>query len=94
MQGPENRVYLFDNLKALLIFLVVFGHALELAFFRRISIMYTFLYLFHMPLFVFCSGYFAKYNPQKILTKLIAVYIVFQLLYILFNRSITDTLRI
>ena len=88
MSGQENRVYVFDNLKALLIFLVVFGHALELAFFRNVSILYIFLYLFHMPLFVFCSGYLASYNPKKILTKLILVYIVFQFLYVLFAQVV------
>ncbi|KAF1295120.1 hypothetical protein BAU15_05030 [Enterococcus sp. JM4C] len=57
-----NRSILFDNIKGILIFLVVFGHALE--YFRLdnpfIETLYTFIYLFHMPVFVFISGYFSK----------------------------------
>nr|WP_282705521.1 acyltransferase family protein [Enterococcus phoeniculicola] len=49
-------------MKGILIFLVVFGHALE--YFRLdnpvIETLYTFIYLFHMPVFVFISGYFSK----------------------------------
>ena len=88
MQPQETREYRFDNLKAVLIFLVVFGHVLELMLWRRPFVAYTFIYLFHMPLFVFCSGYFAKYNPKKILTKLIGAYVIFQFLYILFSRTV------
>lgn len=57
-----NRVYLLDNLKGLLIFLVVFGHSLELFkddYFIT-QVLYVFIYLFHMPAFVFVSGYFSK----------------------------------
>ncbi|MGM0126410.1 hypothetical protein IGI37_003839 [Enterococcus sp. AZ194] len=53
---------MFDNIKGILIFLVVLGHALE--YFRLdnpiIETLYTFIYLFHMPVFVFISGYFSK----------------------------------
>lgn len=59
--NPE-RVYLLDNLKGLLIFLVVFGHSLELfkdEYFIT-QVLYAFIYLFHMPAFVFVSGYFSK----------------------------------
>lgn len=58
----DNRNYLLDNLKGLLIFLVVFGHSLELYKNEDIlvNIIYTFIYLFHMPVFVFVSGYFSK----------------------------------
>lgn len=58
----NNRVYLLDNLKGLLIFLVVFGHSLELFkddYFIT-QVLYVFIYLFHMPAFVFVSGYFSK----------------------------------
>lgn len=62
----KDRVALLDNLKGLLIFLVVFGHSLELFkdeyFFTQV--LYTFIYLFHMPAFVFVSGYLSK-NVDK-----------------------------
>lgn len=58
----DNRNYLLDNLKGLLIFLVVFGHSLEIYKNESIfiSVVYFFIYLFHMPVFVFVSGYFSK----------------------------------
>ncbi len=61
-----HRNYLIDNSKGILIFLVVLGHSLE--FLRKdydiVRIMYTFVYLFHMPVFVFISGYLSK-NIEK-----------------------------
>ena len=56
----KQRDYYFDNLKAVLIFLVIMGHLV-----RRIRTdlffeVRDFIYLFHMPLFIFVSGYFSK----------------------------------
>lgn len=58
----KERNYLLDNVKGLLIFLVVFGHSLELYKEHNIIIktIFTFIYLFHMPVFIFISGYFSK----------------------------------
>jgi len=83
------RLYFFDNLKAILVTLVVFGHVIEpRLWISMIKISYSFIYLFHIPLFVFCSGYFANFKPKKILTKLIVPYLLFQLAYILFERIV------
>ncbi|MGL5675280.1 MAG: acyltransferase family protein [Cellulosilyticaceae bacterium] len=64
--ATTERNHLLDNLKGLLIFLVVFGHSLES--FKDDSIiihtLYAFIYLFHMPAFVFISGYLSK-NVDK-----------------------------
>jgi len=89
-QGESgSRIYFFDNLKAILITLVVFGHVIEPRLWVSvIGVSYSFIYLFHIPLFVFCSGYFARYRPKKIITKLIVPYILFQLAYILFERFV------
>ena len=86
MENASQRVYYFDNLKAALIFLVVLGHVFELVTSRLIDIVYMFVYIFHMPLFIFVSGYFAKYNPKKLLFTLVPLYFFFQLLYIVFAR--------
>lgn len=58
----KKRNFLLDNLKGLLIFLVVFGHSLELSKEQHILLktIYIFIYMFHMPAFVFISGYFSK----------------------------------
>jgi len=83
VQLEQPRIYLFDNLKAILITLVVFGHIIEPFAVGWTKIAYIFIYTFHMPLFIFCSGYFAACNPQKILTHLLYPYILFQSLYYL-----------
>lgn len=57
-----NRIALFDNLKGLLIILVVFGHMVHPVHNDNqvISAAFDIIYLFHMPLFVLISGLFAK----------------------------------
>ena len=83
MGKTTTRIWFFDNMKAILIFFVVWGHVLQS---NRIPFLYQFIYLFHMPLFAFCSGYLAKYNPKKILTDMIYPYMTFQMLYVVFDR--------
>jgi fucose 4-O-acetylase-like acetyltransferase len=81
----KQRNSLFDNLKALLIFLVVFGHVLEL-FLKNpdYQLLYNVIYSFHMPAFVFIAGYFSK-NIEKqennIVFTFLVPYIVFNSLY-------------
>ena len=57
-----KRVCIWDNLKCVLIFLVVVGHFVnqfedESSIMRSISF---FIYSFHMPLFIFLSGLLEK----------------------------------
>lgn len=79
------REYKYDNLKAILIFLVVFGHTIEYT--QNLNWIFLIIYSFHMPVFVFISGYFFKGNKKSIL-KPISVYIVFQLIYFLVYKLI------
>ncbi|MCC8142256.1 MAG: acyltransferase family protein [Lachnospiraceae bacterium] len=73
----------FDNIRAILIFLVVMGHVLAwLGTSHDARILYNIIFSFHMPAFLFVSGYFAKFNPKKTLATLIPLYIVFQLIQI------------
>ena len=67
----KKRNILFDNIRVVLIILVVYGHAMEpLRFDNKLFTgLYNFIYLFHMPLFVFCSGAFAKSDKKRILKK-------------------------
>lgn len=62
----EERNHQIDNLKGMLIFLVVLGHGLELV--RQdifaAKLLYVFIYQFHMPVFVFLSGCTSK-NLEK-----------------------------
>ena len=49
-----------DTLKGILILLVILGHVLEIGNDIVSNSVYHFIYLFHMPLFVFISGFFTK----------------------------------
>lgn len=62
MTEDKERIYLIDNLKVILILLVVFGHVIEYYINTSSALMgiYIFIYMFHMPLFVFISGYLSK----------------------------------
>ncbi|MGY3211557.1 acyltransferase family protein [Mucilaginibacter sp. HD30] len=81
-----GRDSLIDNLKAFLIITVVVGHFIEpyihqAAYFKVIFIC---IYSFHMPLFVFVSGYLSKsasLNASKTLTSTLIPYILFCLLW-------------
>lgn len=91
----KERVHFFDNLKGILIFLVVFGHfALPVhSASDTLNALYGFIYIFHMPLFVFVSGFFAKSivkNGRLRIEKIISILvlaIVFQLLLIFIEQG-------
>ena len=77
-----QRDHRIDNIKWLLILLVVFGHLVEQVNGAPAAFLYTLVYVFHMPAFVFITGYFAKFKPRRILALVLA-YAVFQTLYCL-----------
>lgn len=69
------RDYRLDRLKLLLMVLVVFGHLLEL--FPGAEKLYRVIYSFHMPAFLFLSGYFAHLDIRRLLWP----YLLFQLVF-------------
>ena len=82
----KNRDYLFDNYKALLIFLVVLGHFAEAGKDNEILHWLKWLiFSFHMPAFIFISGYFSKKKTSfvQLIRKLAVPYLVFEVLYYL-----------
>ena len=89
----RQRISFWDNFKGILIFLVVFGHFIY-AYSQNLpdsfcAHIYTFIYSFHMPAFVFCSGYFSKSERSRsaeALTKLLLYYILFNTLMLLFTH--------
>lgn len=90
-QSNTGRDVGLDNVKGVLILLVVFGHVLELfvaksALYRAI---YSGIYIFHIPLFVMIAGMLSKAtlhaaDVKKIVTKLLLPLIIFQCLYLAF----------
>ena len=84
----NNREYLFDNLKAILIILVVWGHILTSMISNHIIIrsIYIFIFYFHMPAMVFISGFFSKklekIRDRAFVTILIPYMIINVIIYI------------
>ncbi len=84
----KKRDYYFDNVRFVLIFFVVFGHLLRPYIDESplIYALYMSIYLFHMPAFIFVSGYFAKgiMRPgyiKKVTRKLLIPLLIFHVIY-------------
>lgn len=79
----------FLNLRFLLIVCVFIGNAIEPLITRLhgMEALYMWIFAFHMPLFVFVTGYFAKSNlfggaGRKVLLQIAMQYMIFQTLYL------------
>lgn len=80
-----NRIDFYDNLKFILITLVVIGHFIQFQLNTGVDKgVFLFIYSFHMPLFIFVTGLFAKSvingDSKKRLNKIIS-YIIIYLIY-------------
>ena len=83
MDNAENkRSAYWDNIKGFLILLVVFAHILfqlqDISF--TINGIVDYIYMFHMPAFVFVSGFFGKSEHShsfESMIKLIFLYFIF-----------------
>lgn len=93
MKTPDTkndikRDYYIDNVKAILILFVVFGHfAMKFPYVPIVNSIKLFIYVFHMPCFVFISGYLAKsaFSNGKLRSDKI---LSFLWLYLFFKVSI------
>ncbi len=79
-----------DSVKAVLIFFVILGHCITRIGENTecITLIFNVIYSFHMPLFVFISGFF--FNPKKERSSIIkncielfSTYLLFQLIWII-----------
>lgn len=79
----SSRYYIFDNIKVLLIALVVFGHIIEPQITNGVfgKIFFS-IYIFHMPIFVLITGYFMDLKKDTTLSYL-KIYAAFQIIYTL-----------
>lgn len=79
-----KREYKYDNIKCIMIFLVVFAHFLEILNGNMSKKIYIFIYTFHMPIFVYISGYFSKGKTRNIM-KFAYIYLIWQTIFYLFD---------
>lgn len=90
--AQKNRDYGFDNIRAVLIICVVFAHLLEIRSpFPFGGTLYQMIYSFHMPVFLFICGWFARFDRAKLLFGLFFPYLILQTAYILFQRWLYGT---
>ena len=63
----NDRIFLFDNIKFILICMVVVGHFIDMYTVTSDVCrgIFLFIYSFHMPLFLFIAGYFHSYKDTK-----------------------------
>src|SRR5699024_9051556 len=77
------------------IFLVVFGHLIQplKQQIELVNVLYQWIYLFHMPIFILVSGFFAKGTSDKkylskIAKKILVPYLLFQIFYSIYFLGI------
>lgn len=85
-----KRIPYWDNLKAFLIFLVVFAHLLlDLSNQSRyFGYLFNFICMFNMPAFIFVSGYFSRSENSrsgKSILSLVCAYFLFNSVFLLWN---------
>ena len=82
----SERIYKFDNLKLLLIYLVVLGHVIDVNLgttggltqnSRDMATLFVTIYTFHMPLFIFVSGLFGKRDSQRFPVERVVSFTIF-----------------
>ena len=85
---PQSRDKRIDSVKYWLIVLVIIGHVLRGKPFAEnyeCTVLMEWLYIFHMPLFIFISGYFShKQNVKELpksIWKLLEPLIIFQAIF-------------
>jgi fucose 4-O-acetylase-like acetyltransferase len=90
-----SRDPFFDNAKLLLVTLVVVGHSWTLfPDWSEDSPVYAFLYAWHVPAFVLVTGYlsrsftYTRANVRKLLSTVVAPYLVFETLLALFRTAV------
>lgn len=92
-----DRNHHFDNIKALLIFLVVFGHLIEpLRDIQFFKVCYFIIYSFHMPLFIFLAGYFVRPTTKglkKTAITLLKFEIIYAVIYAILFSPATDAVQ-
>ena len=86
-----KRNYRIDNVRALLIILVVVGHLTEIIHYQNSEFVYRWIYIFHMPGFALLSGLcWSGGKDGRVWKKLIYPYVIFQTLYLIFQHVVLN----
>lgn len=83
-EEKKEYVYALDNIKGIMILLVVFGHFLLSSASKGYGLtydLYRIIYAFHMPVFMFVSGLLTHNTTSDWLKKIGTIYIIFNSLY-------------
>ena len=93
MAEKKNRVFYFDNLKGLLMFLVVLFHLVPTKLEIPLDVTYSFVFMFHMAFFIMLSGYFSKNSEKQVRNALIilVMYYISALFYYIYRTKVTTT---
>ena len=98
-EAEIKRYYIYDNLKGILIFAVIFSNFLweytKLRIYTSSRKIVIYLYYFHIPGFIFISGFLTSENSSKISNsfRLLILYYIFNfsfntIVHICFNEPI------
>ncbi|WP_017686831.1 hypothetical protein [Paenibacillus sp. PAMC 26794] len=94
----DDQESFFYNLRFMLIVCVLAGNALEplITRFAGAEALFLWIYTFHMPLFVWVTGYFATHSLQgasgrNVLKQIALQYVLFQSLYALMDFTVFHT---
>ena len=92
MKDRSQRISCYDNLKGILMILVVFAHCLYgYQGFAGVNTVTDMIYVFHMPAFVFVTGFLSKSEHSRskgALGRLLAAYLIFNTVMLLY--ALTD----
>jgi len=83
----KNRAAIWDNLKFVLIYTVVVGHLAEYytEYSENMRSLYFFIYLFHMPAFIFLAGMFGKNTVRdRNYNKVLGYFVLYFIMKIIF----------
>ena len=86
MQNSRKRSPRLDNLRLLLIALVVFAHFLELFPNGFTRCIYSAIYVFHMPALLLISGCCAGTGRKRFWSRYVLPYVLFQTFYLVLQH--------
>lgn len=91
MGNTKERDYGLDNIKSLLIVLVVLGHILEeISMKGSLGLIRCLIYSFHMPMFIFVSGYFSKKDIESktLIQNYLIPYFIFNTIWMILHGKL------